>query len=44
MTKAGVAHLARSAALELAPRGVTVNNIQPGPIITDMQGSARRGL
>lgn len=36
MTKAGVAHLARSAALELAPRGITVNNIQPGPIVTDM--------
>jgi 3-oxoacyl-[acyl-carrier protein] reductase len=36
MTKSAVASLVRSAALDLAPRGVTVNNIQPGPIRTDM--------
>lgn len=36
MTKAAVATLVKSAALDLAARGVTVNNIQPGPIRTDM--------
>ena len=36
MTKSAVASLVRSAALDLAPRGITINNIQPGPIRTDM--------
>jgi 3-oxoacyl-[acyl-carrier protein] reductase len=36
MTKAAVAMLVKCAALDLAPRGITVNNIQPGPILTDM--------
>lgn len=36
MTKAAVAQLARGAALDLAPRRITVNTIQPGPIATDM--------
>ena len=36
MTKAAVAMLVKCAALDLAPRGITVNNIQPGPIQTDM--------
>ena len=36
MTKAAVATLVRSVALELAPRGITVNNVQPGPTETDM--------
>jgi len=36
MTKAAVAQLARGAALDLAPRQITVNTIQPGPIATDM--------
>lgn len=36
MTKSAVASLVKSAALDLAPRGITVNNIQPGPIRTDM--------
>jgi 3-oxoacyl-[acyl-carrier protein] reductase len=36
MTKSAVASLVRSAALDLAARGITVNNIQPGPIRTDM--------
>ena len=26
----------KGAAIELAPRGVTVNNVQPGPTTTDM--------
>jgi len=36
MTKAAVATLVSGAALDLAPRGITVNNIQPGPIQTDL--------
>jgi len=35
-TKAGMLGMARTWALELAPRGVTVNVIAPGPIRTDM--------
>ena len=34
-TKAGVHGLARTWALELAPKGVTVNVIAPGPVLTD---------
>jgi 3-oxoacyl-[acyl-carrier protein] reductase len=26
----------RGVARDLAPRGITVNNVQPGPIVTDM--------
>ena len=36
MTKASVATLARELALDLAPRRITINNIQPGPIQTDI--------
>ncbi|PLQ00200.1 oxidoreductase [Cupriavidus pauculus] len=36
MTKAAVAALVKNVALELAPRGITINNIQPGPTVTDM--------
>ncbi len=36
MTKAAVAGLTRGLARDLGPRGITVNNIQPGPIATDM--------
>jgi 3-oxoacyl-[acyl-carrier protein] reductase len=36
MTKAAVAALVKGAALDLAPRRITVNNIQPGPTRTDM--------
>lgn len=36
MTKAAVAQLVRGASLDFAPRGITVNNVQPGPIETDM--------
>ena len=35
-TKAAIAAYTRGWALELGPKGVTVNNIQPGPIDTDM--------
>jgi 3-oxoacyl-[acyl-carrier protein] reductase len=36
MTKAAIAGLVRGAALDLASRRITVNNIQPGPTATDM--------
>ncbi len=36
MTKAAVAGLVKGAAIDLAPREITVNNIQPGPTTTDM--------
>lgn len=35
-TKAAVAGLTRGLARDLGPRGITVNNVQPGPIETDM--------
>lgn len=34
-TKAGMVGLARTWALELAPHGITVNVVAPGPILTD---------
>jgi len=36
MTKAAVASMIKGIALDLAPRRITVNNIQPGPTETDM--------
>jgi 3-oxoacyl-[acyl-carrier protein] reductase len=36
MTKAAVAVTVKGIAVDLAPRGITVNNIQPGPTLTDM--------
>lgn len=36
MTKAALAGMVRGMARDLAPLGITVNNVQPGPIDTDM--------
>jgi 3-oxoacyl-[acyl-carrier protein] reductase len=36
MTKAGLVGLTKGLSRELGPRGITVNNVQPGPIDTDM--------
>ncbi len=36
MTKAALTGFVRGAAIDLAPRAITVNNIQPGPTTTDM--------
>ncbi|WP_439622669.1 SDR family oxidoreductase [Shinella sp.] len=36
MTKAAVAAMSQGIALDLAPRRITVNNIQPGPTETDL--------
>ncbi len=44
MTKAAVAAMVKGAALDLAPRSITVNNIQPGPTETDMTASMVAGL
>lgn len=40
VSKAGVAHLMRNLALELAPHGITVNAIAPGSFETDIAGGA----
>src|SRR5215469_3182139 len=36
LTKAALTGLVRGAAIDLAPRAITVNNVQPGPTATDM--------
>jgi 3-oxoacyl-[acyl-carrier protein] reductase len=36
MTKSAVAGMVRGIAVDLAPRGITVNNVQPEPTATDM--------
>jgi 3-oxoacyl-[acyl-carrier protein] reductase len=36
MTKGAIAALIRGVAIDLAPRGITANNVQPGPTETDM--------
>ena len=40
MTKAALTGLVRGAAIDLAPRSITVNNVQPGPIQTDWAAAA----
>jgi len=39
-TKAAVAAYTRGWARDLGPKGITVNNVQPGPIDTDMNPAA----
>jgi 3-oxoacyl-[acyl-carrier protein] reductase len=39
MTKGAIASLVRGVAIDLAPRAITVNNVQPGPTATDMTSS-----
>src|SRR6202011_4418590 len=39
MTKAALVGLVRGAAIDLAPRAITVNNLQPGPTATDMSSA-----
>lgn len=43
MTKAAVAGLTRGLARDLGPRSITVNNLQPGPIDTDMNPADGQG-
>ena len=40
LTKTAVAGLVKGVALDLAPRRITVNNVQPGPTDTDMNAGA----
>jgi len=44
MSKAAVAAMVQSIALDLAPRRITVNNIQPGPTETDMTAAMTAAL
>ena len=39
MTKGAIGSLVRGVAIDLAPRGITVNNVQPGPTATEMTAS-----
>lgn len=39
-TKAAVASMVKGIALDLAPRSITVNNVQPGPTDTDINAGA----
>jgi 3-oxoacyl-[acyl-carrier protein] reductase len=39
LTKAALAGLVRGAAIDLAPRAITVNNVKPGPTATDMSSA-----
>lgn len=41
-SKAGVAHLTKSLAVEWAGKGIRVNSISPGYIMTEMTGKVRR--
>ena len=36
MTKSAVQGIVRGLARDFGPRGITINNIQPGPVDTDM--------
>lgn len=36
MTKAAVATMVKGIAIDLAPRGITINNVQPGPTETEL--------
>ncbi|KAJ2937361.1 hypothetical protein O0L34_g1956 [Tuta absoluta] len=40
LSKAGLDHFTRGAALELAPKGVRVNSVNPGPVETDFFDTA----
>jgi 3-oxoacyl-[acyl-carrier protein] reductase len=39
MTKSALTGLVRGAAIDLAPRAITVNNVQPGPTATEMSSA-----
>ncbi len=36
MSKSAIVGLTRGLARDLGPRGITINNVQPGPVDTDM--------
>ena len=39
MSKAALIGLVKGLARDLSPRGITINNVQPGPVETDMNPS-----
>ncbi len=39
MSKAALVGLVKGLARDLGPRGITINNVQPGPVETDMNPS-----
>jgi NAD(P)-dependent dehydrogenase (short-subunit alcohol dehydrogenase family) len=43
VSKAGVDHLTRCAALELAPKGIRVNAVNPGVVVTGLHRSGGMG-
>lgn len=43
MSKSAMQGLTRGLARDLGPRGITVNNVQPGPVDTDMNPADGRG-
>jgi NAD(P)-dependent dehydrogenase (short-subunit alcohol dehydrogenase family) len=43
MSKAAIIGLTKGLARDLGPRGITVNNIEPGPIDTDMNPASGEG-
>jgi 3-oxoacyl-[acyl-carrier protein] reductase len=36
LTKGAIAAMVRGIAIDLGPRGITINNVQPGPTLTDI--------
>jgi 3-oxoacyl-[acyl-carrier protein] reductase len=42
MTKGAIASLVRGIAVDLAPRAITINNVQPGPTATDMNAEPEK--
>lgn len=44
MTKGALAAMTRGFAIDLAPKGITVNNLQPGPTVTDISAGAEDRL
>ena len=43
MSKAAIVGLTKGIARDLGPRNITVNNVQPGPVDTDMNPAAGEG-
>jgi NAD(P)-dependent dehydrogenase (short-subunit alcohol dehydrogenase family) len=41
MSKSAIIGLTKGLARDLGPRGITVNNVQPGPVDTDMNPESR---
>jgi len=42
MSKSGLQRLVKGFARDLGPRGITINNVQPGPVNTNLPRCSRR--